>query len=64
MTEKQIKSAIRKCHWRDDCMNGKHRDMRAVICRGLCLPCLKVIDDGKCDTLIELFKAESEGDEE
>lgn len=64
MTEKQIKSAIRNCHWRDDAFNGKRRDMREVICRGLCLPCLKVIDDGKCDTLIELFKAESEGDEE
>ena len=23
MTEKQIKSAIRNCHWRDDCINGE-----------------------------------------
>ena len=58
MTDKQIKSAIRNCRWNDDCINGKHRDDRLVICRGYCLPCLKVIDDGKCDTLIELFKAE------
>lgn len=58
MTDKQIKSAIRNCHWRDDAFNGKNRDDRYVICRGYCLPCLKIIDDGKCDTLIELFKAE------
>lgn len=56
MTNKQIKSAIQNCHWRDDAMNGKNMDDRYVICRGYCLPCLAVIDDGKCDTLIELFK--------
>lgn len=58
MTDKQIKSAICNCPWRYEAMNGKNMDDRYVICRGYCLPCLKVIDDGKCDTLIKLFKAE------
>ena len=62
MTDKEIKSAIQNCHWRDDAMNGKNSDERYVICRGYCLPCLKVIDDGKCDMLIELFKAERSED--
>ena len=58
MTDKQIKLAIKNCKWNDNVFNGYNRDNREVICRGYCLPCLKVIDDGKCDTLIELFKAE------
>ena len=60
MTDKQIKSAISNCYWRDDGFKGKDRSDRYVICKGYCEPYLKVIDSGRCDTLIELFKAESE----
>ena len=58
MTDKEIKSAIKNCKWNDNVFNGYNRDDREVICRGYCLPCLKVIDSGKCDTLIELFRKE------
>lgn len=60
MTDKQIKTAIRNCYWRYDGFKGKDRSDHYVICRGYCEPCLKVIDSGKCDTLIELFKGERE----
>lgn len=56
MTDEQIRSVIKKCRWNDNVINGYNRDESEVICRSYCLPCLKVIDDGKCDTLIELFK--------
>ena len=58
MTDEDIKQAIKNCKWNDNIFNGSNRDDREVICRGMCLPCLKVIDSGKCDTLIELFRKE------
>ena len=59
MTDKEIRHAIKTCIWRHDALKGKDRSDRYVICKGLCEPCLKVIDDGRCDTLIELFKREA-----
>ena len=57
MTEKEAEHAIRTCHWRDDRL--KHRkDMREVICRGMCLPCLRAIELGKCDALLDLIRKE------
>ena len=51
ITEDMIQEAINKCEWKKTVYD-------VDICRGMAGPCLKVIDDGKCDTLIELFKAE------
>ena len=53
MTQEDINKAIKKCKWRDTKMGEVF-----AICRGMCTPCLRVIDSGKCDTLIELFKKE------
>lgn len=43
-----IEDAIKKCKWRLE-FDG------AWICRGDLVPCLKHIEDGRCDTLIKLF---------
>lgn len=48
--EKVIDSIIAECKWHNADFD---------ICSGLCLPCSRVIESGKCPTLIELFgKAE------
>ena len=60
MTDKEIKHAIKTCHWRFDGFKGNDRSDRYVICKGYCEPCMKIIDKGKCDTLIELFKGVNE----
>lgn len=49
LTDNDIKSAIETCQWRQD-VGG------TWICGGDIVPCLKHIDDGKCDTLKKLFE--------
>lgn len=56
MTNKDIRHAIKTCDWRHDALKGKDRSDRYVIYKGLCMPCLKVIETGKCETLKELFE--------
>lgn len=56
MTQEDIDHAIETCHWRDKVFVGNDKGDRYAVCRGCCLPCLAVIDKGKCVTLIELFK--------
>jgi len=53
MTQEQIDQAIKQCEWRQ-----KFGD--TYICRGMCLPCQRVIEKGECPTLKELFSAEKE----
>lgn len=55
LTDTDIQSAIETCIWRKD-IGG------AWVCAGDIVPCLKHIEDGKCDTLMRLF--EKEGVEE
>ena len=50
-----IKHIIRTCPMRDDFMHHK-RNMREVICREQCLPCLRVVELGKCESIIKAFK--------
>ena len=56
LTDKDIQSAIENCKWRKD-LHG------TWICAGDIVPCLKHIDDGRCDTLIRLFAKEGAKDE-
>lgn len=45
---KQTTKAIKSCHWRKD-LGG------VPICSGMCLPCERAIESGKCEILIKLF---------
>ncbi len=58
MTQKHIDDAIKNCRWKSQ-NRGLGRLIEDV-CTSQCLPCPVVIDNGKCETLIELFKSESE----
>lgn len=56
LTDEDIKTAVENCHWR--------RDVCGIwVCGGDIVPCLKHIDDGRCDTLKRLFEKEGESDE-
>ena len=48
LTDKDIQNAIEECQWRKNLAG-------TWICTGDIVPCLKHIDDGRCDTLIRLF---------
>lgn len=51
MTQKEINEAIETCYWRQ-IVHG------IAICRGDCAPCMRIIDQGKCDTLKQIFAKE------
>ena len=51
LTDEMINEAVKNCFWRKD-VGG------VWICTGDIVPCLKHIDEGKCDTLIRLFAKE------
>lgn len=51
MTEKELNEAIQTCHWRQ-IFDG------IAICRGDCAPCSRLIEQGKCDTLKQIFVKE------
>lgn len=51
---KQATKAIKHCHWRKD-LGG------VSICSGMCLPCERAIDSGKCEVLFKLFKGNQKG---
>ena len=48
--EEYMNKLIKECIWRKDIGDG------IIICKGLCGPCQRIIDTGKCDTMIEYFK--------
>lgn len=56
LTDKDIQEAVENCEWRKD-IHG------TWVCGGNIVPCLKHIDDGRCDTLIKLFAKERASDE-
>lgn len=51
--EEKVKEAIQDCYWRKN-IHG------VSVCAAVLCPCIKVIEDGKCSTLIELFKNEQD----
>ena len=51
MTEKEMKHAIRNCHW-------KSLDTYSI-CRCMVLPCQRVLEKGECPTLLEILQAEA-----
>ena len=53
LTDEMINEAVKNCFWRKD-VGG------VWICTGDIVPCLKHIDEGKCDTLIRLFAKEGD----
>ena len=55
LTQEQINKAIQECKWLSQ--NDGER-LIPDMCKGYCLPCARVIDTGKCDTLIKLFRGE------
>lgn len=54
ITQEMIDDAIKNCIWKKDICG-------VDICRGEVTPCIHVIDAGKCDVLIELFKGGKSG---
>lgn len=51
LTDKDIQDAIEKCEWR--------RNFGGIwVCVGDIVPCIKHINDGRCDTLMKLFTKE------
>lgn len=52
MTEKELNEAIQTCHWRL-MFDG------IAICRGDCAPCSRLIEQGRCNTLKQIFAKEA-----
>lgn len=52
ITQEMIDDAIENCIWRKEVHD-------VYVCRGEVAPCSNVIDNGKCDTLIKLFRGET-----
>lgn len=49
--EKLVDEIIEKCEWRKDFCG-------VDICQGNCLPCKRVVENGQCPSLIEIFGKE------
>ena len=60
MTQEQIDNAIKNCIWLSQ--NRGFGTLISDVCTGECLPCYKVIESGKCDTLIQLFRNNKENE--
>jgi hypothetical protein len=60
ITQEMIDDAIKNCKWLSQ--NRGFETAIPDICSGTCLPCSKVIDNGQCDTLIELFRGKKMGE--
>ena len=50
--DKEISEIIQNCWWRIKDID---------VCRGMCLPCIKVIESGQCETLQEYFSNQHVG---
>lgn len=59
ISEDMIKEAIDNCMWLSD--NNWSGNLIKGICTGMCAPCQKCIDSGRCPTLKELFNKEDDG---
>lgn len=53
--QEDIDKAIKECYWRKD-IGGVN------VCSGMLAPCSRTIENGQCDTLINLYRSR-EGDE-
>ena len=63
ITNDNIKHVIRTCKTRNDYPTGrKSRYLSDVICREFCLPCMRVVEMGKCPKLKELFNGKEQND--
>lgn len=51
ITQEMMNKTIKECLWRRDTFGEGYE-----FCSGMCLPCKRVIETGKCDALIHLFK--------
>lgn len=49
LEQEEMKNAIENCVWRVD-VGG------AYVCKGALKPCMVALNNGECDTLIELAK--------
>ena len=49
--EEKIKKAIKNCYWRQE-FEG------VDICRGMVLPCSRIIEKGQCDTIAKIIREE------
>lgn len=56
ITQKDIDRAIKECYWRKD-VGGVN------VCSGMLAPCSRIIENGQCDTLINLYKGREDGEE-
>lgn len=52
IAQEQIDNAINECKWLSQ---NQSDSLIPGICSGYCLPCTRIIEIGKCDTLIALF---------
>lgn len=53
VTDEEIDQAIYNCKWKKD-IGGED------ICSAYCIPCVKAIEDGKCDALINLYNCKED----
>lgn len=49
ITDKDIRQAVKTCQWRVE-------NQGISLCKGMLGVCERVIETGKCDTLIKLFE--------
>lgn len=57
VTQEQIDAAINGCNFLSQ--NGPDGGNAIPdICRGMCLPCARVIESGKCDVIMALYHPE------
>lgn len=49
ITDEDIRQAVKTCEWRAEVQG-------ISVCKGMLGACERVIEAGKCDTLIELFR--------
>lgn len=59
MSDLDIAKAIKHCPYRNTNMRGKCRDGRYDICNLYIEPCLDVVNDGRCNTLIEIHRSKN-----
>lgn len=57
ITQADVNKAIKECYWRKEVAS-------VSICAANCIPCVKVIDSGKCEALRKLVNkaAKQEGE--
>lgn len=57
ITEKEVQKAVDNCFWKKDVCG-------VDICSGVAAPCLRVIEKGECDTLMNLFSQQGDNNDD